>query len=92
MHVLYAVRAFMENNDPKPAVASIKKSLKIYPYRPGGYGTGLSTILEGKVRPGPAAAIPPTKFIEASGKATSPTSFASLLDRGLQQKGEAWTF
>jgi hypothetical protein len=44
MHVLYAVRAFMDNNDPKPAVASIKKSLKIYPYRPGGYGTGLSTI------------------------------------------------
>ncbi|MDM0110558.1 DUF1254 domain-containing protein [Variovorax sp. J22R133] len=69
LHVLYAVRAFMQNNDPKPAAASIKQSLKIYPYRPGGYGTGLSTILEGKVRPGPAAAIPPTKFIEASGKA-----------------------
>src|SRR5678816_3915349 len=33
MRVLYAVRAFMESNDPKPAVASIKKSLKIYPYR-----------------------------------------------------------
>jgi hypothetical protein len=69
LHVLYAVRSFMQNNDPKPAVASIKQSLKIYPYRPGGYGTGLSTILEGKVRPGPAAEIPPTKFIEASGKA-----------------------
>ena len=68
-HALYAVRAFMENNDPKPAVASMKKSLKIYPYRPGGYGTGLASILEGKVRPGPAAAIPPTKFIEGSGKA-----------------------
>jgi hypothetical protein len=25
--------------------------------------------LEGKFRPGPAAAIPPTKFVEASGKA-----------------------
>ena len=67
--VLYAVRAFMENNDPKPAVASIKKSLKIYPYRQGAYGTGLATILEGKVRPGPAVAIPPTKFIEGTGKA-----------------------
>jgi hypothetical protein len=66
--VLYAVRAFMENNDPKPAAAKIKQSLKIYPYRPGGYGTGLATILEGKVRPEPAAAIPPTKFVEASGK------------------------
>jgi len=67
-HVLYAVRAFMENNDPKPAVDSIKKSLKIYPYRPGGYGSSLATILEGEVRPGPATAMPPTKFIEASGK------------------------
>jgi len=68
-HVLYAVRAFMENSDPKPTVASIKKSLKIYPYIAGGYGTSLATILEGKVRPGPAASIPSTKFIEASGKA-----------------------
>jgi hypothetical protein len=68
-HVLYAVRAFMENNDPKPAVASIKKGLKIYPYTAGRYGTSLATILDGKVTPGPAAAIPPTKFIEASGKA-----------------------
>jgi hypothetical protein len=68
-HVLYAVRAFMENNDPKPTVASIRKSLKIYPYTPGGYGTSLATILEGKIKPVPAAAIPPTKFLEASGKA-----------------------
>jgi hypothetical protein len=67
-HVLYAVRAFMENSNPKPAVASIKGSLKIYPYTPGGYGTSIATILEGKVRPGSAAAIPPTKFMEASGK------------------------
>jgi len=68
-HVLYAVRAFMENNDPKPAVASIKKSLKIYPYTRGGFGTSMAAILEGKVRPMPAAAIPPTKFIEGTGKA-----------------------
>ena len=27
-HALYAVRAFMVDNDPKPAVASIKKDLK----------------------------------------------------------------
>ena len=51
-HVLYAVRAFMENNDPKPAVASIKKALKIYPYTPGGFGTSIATALEGKVRLG----------------------------------------
>ena len=67
-HVLYAVRAFMENNDPKPAVAAIKKSLKIYPYTPGGFGTSIATILEGKVRPEGIPPVPPTKFVEGSGK------------------------
>jgi hypothetical protein len=28
--------AFMENSDPKPTVALIKNTLKIYPYTPGG--------------------------------------------------------
>ena len=67
-HVLYAVRAFMDNNDPKPAVALIKKSLKIYPYTPGGFGTSIATALEGKVRLEGNPPIPPTKFIEGSGK------------------------
>ena len=67
-HVLYAVRAFMDNNDPKPAVAAIKKSLKIYPYTPGGFGTSIATALEGKVRLAANPPVPPTKFIEASGK------------------------
>jgi hypothetical protein len=68
LHVLYAVRAFMENNDPKPAVALIKKSLKIYPYTPGGFGTSIATALEGKIRLGANPPIPVTKFVEGSGK------------------------
>jgi Uncharacterized conserved protein len=67
-HVLYAVRSFMENNDPKPAVDSIKKSLKVYQYTPGGFGTSIATILEGKVRPAGNPPIPPTKFVEGTGK------------------------
>lgn len=67
-HVLYAVRAFMENNDPKPAVEQIKKGLKIYPYTPGGFGTSIATALEGNVRLEANPAIPPTKFVEGSGK------------------------
>jgi hypothetical protein len=67
-HVLYAVRAFMDNNDPKPAVALIKKSLKIYPYTPGGFGTSIATALKGKVRLEGNPPVPPTKFVEASGK------------------------
>jgi hypothetical protein len=67
-HALYGVRAYLENNDPKPAAALIKDKLKIYPYTPGGYGTSIATALEGKVRLEVNPPIPPTKFVEASGK------------------------
>ncbi len=48
--VIYAARAFLADNDPKPAVENIKKTIKIYPYTPGGFGTSIATALEGKVR------------------------------------------
>jgi len=67
-HALYGVRAYLENNDPKPAAALIKDRLKIYPYTPGGYGTSIATALEGKVRLEVNPPIPPQKFVEASGK------------------------
>uniref|UniRef100_UPI001B802255 DUF1254 domain-containing protein n=1 Tax=Edaphobacter aggregans TaxID=570835 RepID=UPI001B802255 len=67
-HVLYAVRAFMDNNDPKPSVALIKKSLKIYPYTPGGVGTSIASALQGHVMLAPNPPVPETKFVEASGK------------------------
>ena len=41
-------RSFLENNDPKPAVALIKKTLKVYPYVPGGYGTSIASALAGE--------------------------------------------
>ena len=41
-------RSFLEKNDPKPVVAEIKKTLKVYPYLPGGYGTSIGAALEGK--------------------------------------------
>ncbi|MEZ5570966.1 MAG: DUF1254 domain-containing protein [Halioglobus sp.] len=66
--VLYASRAYLENNDPKPAVDLIKKHMKIYPYTPGGYGTSIATALEGGVRLEQAPAVPETRFIEGSGK------------------------
>jgi hypothetical protein len=67
-HVLYAVRANMENSDPKPLVALIKDRLKIYPYTPGGFGTSIATALEGKIRLEGDPPIPPTKFIEGTGR------------------------
>jgi hypothetical protein len=71
-------RSFLEENDPKPVVARIKKTLKIYPYLPGGFGTSIGAALEGKAT---LARTPdhkldwaflrpdePAKFFEGSGK------------------------
>ena len=60
-------RNFLVNNDPKPVVKMIKDSLKIYPYTPGGYGTSIATLLEGKIKPGKPVTIKPTTFIEGTG-------------------------
>jgi len=89
--VLYAFRAFLVNNDPKPAVENIKKTLKIYPYTPGGYGTSIGTALEGQVRLGRNPAVPPTKFVDATGKAfnTIPPSdygFFEMINENVQQE------
>ncbi|PQP14388.1 DUF1254 domain-containing protein [Rhodococcus opacus] len=67
--VMMIGRSFMQDSDPKPTVAVIKDRLKLYPYTPGGYGTAVATLLEGKVPPGKSAAPPETRFVEASGKA-----------------------
>ncbi len=89
--VLYAFRAFLTNNDPKPTVELIKKTLKIYPYTPGGYGTSIGTALEGTVRLAQNPPIPDTKFVEASGKAfnTIPPSdygFFEMINENVQQE------
>ena len=67
--VLYAARAFLTNNDPKPTVEMIKQGFKIYSYTPGGVGTSIATALEGKVRLSKAPPVPPAKFVEGTGKA-----------------------
>jgi len=67
--VLLLGRCFMQDDDPAPTVATIKSTLKLYPYVPGGYGTSVATLLEGKQRPGAPSAKPETTFVEASGKA-----------------------
>jgi hypothetical protein len=64
----YAARAFLVDNDPAPAVELIKKTIKIYPYTPGAYGTSIATALEGSVRLETNPEIPETKFVEGSGK------------------------
>ena len=68
-HILYAARAYLVNDDPKPAVDNIKANLKIYPYAPGAFGTSIAQALTGAVRLGAEPTIPETKFVEGSGLA-----------------------
>jgi hypothetical protein len=92
--VLYAARSFLVNNDPKPTAELIKKSIKIYPYTPGGVGTSIATALEGKVRLGRNPAIPETKFVEGTGKSfntipPSDYSFFEMINESVQQEPAA---
>ena len=81
-HVMAFGRSFMVDSDPKPMVKSIKSTLKIYPYTPGGYGTSIATLLEGKIKPGKAPAIKPTNFVECTGRSmnTLPPADDSFFD------------
>jgi hypothetical protein len=89
--VLYAARAYLVNDDPKPAVENIKANLRIYPYVPGSFGTSIATALEGAVRLTPEPKVPETRFVEASGVAfnTIPPGdfgFFEMLDANVQDE------
>jgi hypothetical protein len=88
---LYAARAYLRDNDPAPAVENIKKTMKVYPYQPGSFGTSLAQALEGKVRIAPEPKIPETKFIEGSGLAfntipPSDDSFFETINENVQSQ------
>jgi len=89
--VLYACRGYLVKNDPKPTADLVKRTLKIYPYTPGGWGTGIATALEGTVKLAVNPQIPETKFVEASGKAfntipPSDSSFFEMINANVQQE------
>jgi hypothetical protein len=84
-------RSFLANNDPQPAVELIERTLKIYPYVPGGVGTSIAEILTGKVKPGRNVPPPAVRFVDGSGKAfnTVPPSdvgFYELLNKLVQEE------
>jgi hypothetical protein len=85
-------RAFLENkNDPKPAVESIKKFTKLYPYDAGGVGTPIAEFLSGKAKLGKISNPPATVFHEGSGKVMntvppSDWSFYEMLNEIVQQE------
>jgi hypothetical protein len=86
---MYAARAYLVDNDPKPAVENIKKTLKIYPYAAGAFGSSIAEALKGEIRLAGEPKIPETKFIEASGKSfnTIPPSdygFFEMINEAVQ--------
>lgn len=88
---LYAARGYLVGNDPKPTVENIKRHLKIYPYRPGSFGTSLAQVLEGKVHIAGEPKVPEMKFIEVSGRSfnTIPPSdyrFFELINENIQNE------
>jgi hypothetical protein len=67
--ILWFGRSYLKDgSDPKPVVETIRKTLKVYPYEPGGIGTPIAEFLEGKARLGKVTPPPPTVFHEGSGK------------------------
>jgi hypothetical protein len=88
---LYAARAYLVDNDPKPAVEHVKKNLKIYPYKTGSFGTSIAQALEGTVRIEGEPTIPEMNFIEGSGLAfnTIPPSdfgFFEIINENVQNE------
>ncbi|MET0593038.1 MAG: DUF1254 domain-containing protein [Polyangiaceae bacterium] len=89
--VLVLGRAFLENDDPAPAVRRIKDGLKIYPYVPGGVGSSVANFLEGN---GPFYMVQRSsspRFVEGTGLemnaiVPSDRSYFDLLDDAVQQE------
>lgn len=64
---LYAARAYLVDGKPEPAVETIKKTMKVYPYVPGSFGTSIAQALDGTVRIAGEPKLPEMKFIDGSG-------------------------
>lgn len=91
IRALYLSRSFMVNNDPKSTAETVKKTLKIYSYTPGGTGTSIAEALTGKVILERNPPVPETKFVEGSGKSfnTVPPSdfgFYEMLNKLVQEE------
>src|SRR3990170_435705 len=84
-------RAFLVNNDPKPAVETIENTLKIYPYVPGSYGTSIGSFVTGKAPLAPLSKPGTLTFLEGTGLSmnTIPPndySYYEMLDALVQEQ------
>ena len=94
-HVAFLGRAFLQNNDPKPLDEIVRRTLKIYPYQPGGEGSSVANYLTGQGPLGALSRPVSPRFVEGSGRAmnTIPpadSSFWEMLNEAVQaQPAEA---
>ena len=94
-HVAFLGRAFLQNNDPKPVDEMVKRTLKIYPYEPGGEGSSIASYLKGQGRLGALSKPTSPTFVEGTGRVvnTIPPSdftFWEMLNEAVQaQPAEA---
>ncbi|EGD55558.1 DUF1254 domain-containing protein [Gordonia neofelifaecis] len=82
-------RAFLENDDPAPAVARIKEQLSFARYAPGGIGFPVGTFLQGHTPLGQVEELATPRFVEGSGLAISTiipvdTTFYEMLNEAIQ--------
>lgn len=67
--IVWFGRSYLKDgSDPKPVVKTIRETLKVYPYTPGGEGTPVADFLTGKAPLAPVKQPPATVFHEGSGK------------------------
>lgn len=88
---LYAARAYLVDGKPEPAVETIKKTMKVYPYVPGSFGSSIAQALDGTVRIAGEPKLPEMKFIDGSGMAynTIPPSdfgFWEMINENVQMQ------
>ena len=68
LHVLLFGRVFLQDGDPAPAVETLRRSMKAYPYQAGGVGTSFAAFLRGEARLGPVTPPPETVFHERAAR------------------------
>jgi hypothetical protein len=61
-------RLFLQDNDPKPVDAIVRKTLKVYPYVPGSLGSSIGRYLNGQGGLGPLSTPVSPRLVDGTGK------------------------
>ena len=91
LHVLLFARLFLQDDDPGPAIDTVRTQMRVYRYQPGGVGTSFASFLRGEARLGPLAPPAETVFHDRGDAAMSTimpsdASYYDWLDEVVQQE------